>query len=109
MDSYNNLYERAIRAIAGRPIPAVVERTRAIVGPPLKDLEGEAEAGLAAFKAGTKPTANQLAALQAIVRAMRPSALSSAGTVDSLPEIAQPVFSEWPTFAKAIAPHLYTI
>lgn len=109
MDPYNNLYGRAIRAIAGRPISTVVERTRAIVGPPLKDLEGDARAGLAAFKAGTRPTAQQIAALQAIVRAMRPSALSNAGLIDPLPEQAQPVFSEWPDFARSIVPYLYTI
>jgi S1-C subfamily serine protease len=109
MDPYINLYDRAIRAIAGRPLSTIVERTRAIVGPPLKDLEGEAKAGLAALKAGSKPTSDQVAALQAIVRAMRPSALSNASKVDPLPESAQPIFSEWPNFSQAIAPHLYTV
>jgi hypothetical protein len=109
MDPYNNLYDRAMRAIAGRPIPEVIEKTKAIVGPPLKDLEGEAMNGLAAFKAGAKPTAAQVAALQAIVRAMRPSALSAAGVVEPLPQRAQPVFSEWQDFVRSIVPHLYTI
>jgi|SRR6266850_673178 len=109
MDPYNNLYDRAMRAIAGRPIGSVVERTRAIVAPPLKDLEGDAKAGLAALKVGARPTAEQVAALQAIVRAMRPSALSNAGSVDPLPEPARPVFSEWPDFARSIVPYLYTI
>jgi S1-C subfamily serine protease len=109
MDAYHNLYDRALRAIAGRPIGTVVDKTRAIVAPPLKDLEGDAEAGLAALKAGARPTAEQVAALQAIIRAMRPSALSNAGLVDSLPEQAQPIFTEWPDFARSVVPYLYTI
>jgi len=109
MDAYNDLYNRALRAIAGRPLETVVERTRAIVGPPLKDLEGDAQAGLAALKQGIKPTSAQVAALQAIVRSMRPSALSRAGIVDSLPPEAQPVFPSWPDFAQLIVPHLYTV
>ena len=98
-----------MRAIAGRPITTVVEKTRAIVAPPLKDLEGEAQAGLAALKTGHRPTANHIAALQAIVRAMRPSCLSNAGVIDPLPDMARPVFSEWPDFSRDIAPYLYTV
>jgi S1-C subfamily serine protease len=109
MEPYNNLYTRALRAIGGRPIDKVVERTRAIVGPPLKDLEGDAHDGLAAFKRGTKPTAAQVAALQAIIRSMRPSALSHAGSVDALPEDAQPAFPSWVNFVQMMIPHLYTI
>jgi hypothetical protein len=109
MDSYNNLYDRAMRAIAGRPITTVVDKTRAIVAPPLKDLEGDAQAGLAALKTGQRPTANQIAALQAIVRAMRPSCLSNAGVIDPLPDMARPVFSEWPDFSRDIVPYLYTV
>lgn len=109
MDPYYNLYGRALRAIAGRPIREVVDKTKAIVGPPLKDLEGDAQAGLAAFKAGTRPTAEQVAALQAIVRAMRPSVLSKSGSVDPLPDRTRSVFSGWPDFARSIVPHLYTI
>jgi S1-C subfamily serine protease len=109
MDPYNNLYQRALRAIAGRPIGEVVERTKAIVGPPLQDLEGDAQDGLAAFKQGKRPTAAQLAALQAVVRSMRPSALSHAGSVDPLPAEAQPVFSSWTDFVQLVIPHLYTI
>lgn len=109
MNAYQNLYDRALRAIAGRPIATVVDKTRAIVAPPLKDLEGDAKAGLAALKSGARPSAEQIAALQAIIRAMRPSALSNAGLIDPLPEQAQPVFSEWPDFARSIAPYLYTI
>jgi S1-C subfamily serine protease len=109
MDLYNNLYDRAMRAIAGRPITTVVDKTRAIVAPPLKDLEGDAQAGLAALKIGKRPTANQIAALQAIVRAMRPSSLSNAGVIDPLPDMAQPIFSEWPDFSHDIVPFLYTV
>ena len=109
MTFYDNLYDRALRAIAGRSLDQVVARTRAIVGPPLKDLEGDAHDGLEAFKKGDKPTAHQVAALQAIVRWMRPSALSHRGTVYPLPAEADPVFPGWPDFVASIIPHLYTI
>jgi S1-C subfamily serine protease len=64
---------------------------------------------MAAFRQGKKPTSSQVAALQAIVRSMRPSALSHDGSVDHLPAEAQPVFSTWTQFVQLIVPHLYTI
>lgn len=108
-DGYNDLYGRAQRAIAGRSLDQVVARTRAIVGPPLKDLEGDAHDGLEALKQGKKPTAEQVAALQAVVRSMRPSALSRQGTVDPLPAEAMPVFPNWTAFVASVIPHLYTV
>lgn len=109
MSLYFNLYQRTQRAIAGRPLDQVVARTRAIVAPPLADLEGDAYDGLEALKNGRMPTADQVAALQAIVRAMRPSLLSRKGEIDPLPEEAEAVFDGWPKFAATIAHHLYTI
>jgi endonuclease G len=109
MDAYNNLHDRAMRAIAGRTIDQVVKRTRAIVGPPLKDLEGDAQSGLVALKEGKKPSAAQVAALQAIIRSMRPSALSHASTVDPLPAESAQVFVGWLKFVELVIPHLYTI
>jgi S1-C subfamily serine protease len=109
MEPYNNLHARALRAIAGRPLDTIVVQTRAIVGPRLQNLEGDAHDGLEAFKKGRRPTAQQVAALQAIVRAMRPSALSHEGKVDALPPEAQPVFADWTAFVASIVPHLYTI
>jgi S1-C subfamily serine protease len=72
-------------------------------------LEGDARDGLEALKRGKKPTAQQVAALQAIIRSMRPSALSRGGSIDPLPAEATPVFPNWPGFVAAITPHLYTI
>jgi len=109
MSSYDHLYDRALRAIAGRPLDQVVSRTRAIVGPPLTDLEGDAHDGLEALKKGERPTARQVAALQAIIRSMRPSSLSHQGAVDPLPPEADPVFPGWTKFVVSIIPHLYTI
>lgn len=108
-DRYNDLYGRVQRAIAGRSLDKIVARTRAIVGPPLADLEGDAHDGLEALKQGRKPSAQQVAALQAVVRSMRPSALSHQGSVDPLPDEAAPVFPAWPAFVGSIIPHLYTI
>jgi S1-C subfamily serine protease len=108
-DGYNDLYGRAQRAIAGRSLDTIMARTRAIVGPPLADLEGDAQDGLEALKKGRKPTANQVAALQAVVRSMRPSVLSRQGSVDRLPDEAAPVFPAWPAFVRTIVRYLYTI
>jgi hypothetical protein len=109
MEPYDNLQARALRAIAGRPLDTIVARTRAIVGPRLQNLEGDAHDGLEALKQGRRPTAQQVAALQAVVRATRPSVLSREGTVDPLPAEAQPIFADWNAFVAAIIPHLYTI
>jgi hypothetical protein len=108
-DGYNDLYGRAQRAIAGRNLDTIVARTRAIVGPPLADLKGDTHDGLEALKKGRKPSADQVAALQAVVRSMRPSVLSRQGSIDALPEEVMPVFSDWPAFVGMIIPHLYTI
>jgi S1-C subfamily serine protease len=109
METYNNLRERALRAIAGRPLDSIVTHTRAIVGPRLQSLEGDAHAGLEAFKSGQRSTAQQVAALQAVIRAMRPSVLSRQNTVEPLPAEADPVFPDWTAFAARIIPHLYTV
>jgi S1-C subfamily serine protease len=109
MEGYNNLRDRALRAIAGRPLDKIVTHTRAIVGPRLQNLEGDAHDGLEAFKNGRRPTAQQVAALQAVVRAMRPSVLSRQGMIDALPLEANPVFPDWTAFTAAILSHLYTI
>ncbi len=106
---YHNLYLRATRAIAGRPLGAVVQQTRAVVGPPIDDLEGDARDGLQALKDGIEPTPAQVAALQAVVRAMRPSIMSRAGTVPALDDQTTVVFPDWDEFAGRVAPFLYTI
>jgi S1-C subfamily serine protease len=106
---FHNLYLRATRAIAGRPLDQVVQQTRAIVGPPIDDLEGDARDGLQALKDGIEPTPAQVAALQAVVRAMRPSVMSKSGTVPALDDQTKPVFAEWDEFAERVAPFLYTI
>jgi S1-C subfamily serine protease len=108
-EAYHNLYLRATRASAGRPLDEVVQQTRAIVGPPIDDLEGDARDGLQALRDGIEPTPAQVAALQAVVRAMRPSVLSKAGTVPALDDQTKVVFPDWDEFADLVAPFLYTI
>ncbi len=109
LDYYKGIYGRVGRALGGRPLPEVLKRTRAIVGPRLENLEGDAHDGMEALKNGRVPTHAQVAALQAVVRSTRPSIFSRSGTVGNLDKYSSPPFPEWRSFCDAIGPYLYTI
>jgi S1-C subfamily serine protease len=94
------LRERAKRAFGDLSLADVQARYRAIVGPQNSSDALVAEA-LAAFQAGQVPEPDQLAALEAAIRALRPALLTSRGAVPDLPEEARPPFPEWPAFQAA--------
>jgi S1-C subfamily serine protease len=84
-----------------------VERVRAIVGTnrlPENAEGGLAKAGLAALQRGDEPTPKQLAALELMLRIMRPAPKF----IDHTPEDLDPdfiaLFPNWPHFRTAIQP-----
>ena len=80
------LLARAERALAGRRVDEAVAKVRAIVGVPhVPDAETAAQAALDKLNAGEAPTAAELAALELVVRMMRPAPLSQGGVLEPLP------------------------
>lgn len=108
-DYYNSLRERANRAFQGKPIADFQNRVRAIIGPAAAQVAGPAQEALNALSNGEEPTPTQLAALELVIRTLRPALLSKNGVLPELePEVA-PSFEEWEGFRATVKPFLYTI
>lgn len=113
MDEQHKLYlARATRAFQSQPVGQVLDRIKAIVGPnnmPPMEQSKLAEKALERLQNGKKPTAKQLAALEFVIRLMRPVPMSRAGTLDNLSKEVAPSFPDWPKFQKSVKPLLYSV
>jgi hypothetical protein len=104
-------FDRFARAFHHVSIDQVWEMRRAIVGPanmPPGEQADLAKAALAALKAGNVPTPKQYAALELIVRLMRPSLLSTNRVIEDLPPEASNL-EGWDAFRTKIRPCLYSV
>jgi V8-like Glu-specific endopeptidase len=104
-------YDRYKRAFDQRSIEQVWTARRAIVGAknmPPGEQPDLAKAALDALDRKKLPTPKQLAALELMVRLMRPSVLSISGLLEDLPDEAA-ALGDWNGFREAIRPSLYTI
>ena len=115
--------ERVARALnAGRPfkdddrsatlVRQVLERVKAIVGPtnmPPVEQEAFATEALEALRDGERPTPQQLAALEFIVRMMRPVLLSCESSLEGLDGDLAPAFPDWDGFRETARPFLYSV
>lgn len=112
-DNDNEEYlKRAARAFQDQPVRKIFEKIKAIVGPsnmPPTQQGKLAEQALKAMQNGEKPSPKQLAALELMIRLMRPVPLSRKGALDNLDAEVAPSFPDWPTFQNSIKPHLYSI
>jgi S1-C subfamily serine protease len=113
IDAKHKLYlARAIRAFQNKPIGEVLEKVKAIVGPsnmPPIEQSKLAEEAMTRMQNGKKPTPKQLAALEFVIRLMRPVPLSREGALDNLQADVAPSFPDWPTFQNSVKPHLYSV
>lgn len=113
MDEKHKLYlARATRAFQNRPVGQILDRIKAIVGPsnmPPIEQSKLAEKALERLQNGVKPTPKQLAALEFVIRLMRPVPLSRQGALDNLSADVAPSFPDWTNFQKSIKPFLYSI
>lgn len=81
------LLERARRALGANSPAEAVRKVRAIIGPRnIPNSELEAQHALEALQNGEIPTPQQLAALEIVVRLLRPVVLSINGALEDLPE-----------------------
>ncbi len=107
------LLARAERALAGKSISAAFGGVRAIIGP-ARFPAGEdlAQEGMDALRKGIKPTPAQIAALELVIKSLRPSILASRGMLGPLPPYQRydpGVVARWETFRAAAKPLLYSI
>jgi len=90
----------------------ILEKVRAIVGPnnmPAIQQSKLAEEALSRMRAGKRPTPKQLAALEFVIRLMRPVPLSQNGALANLDKEVASSFPDWPAFQTSIKPYLYSI
>ncbi|HEV7906062.1 MAG TPA: serine protease [Pyrinomonadaceae bacterium] len=113
MDEKDKLYlERAQRAFQNKPVGKIFDEIKAIVGPsnmPPIEQSKLAEEALERLRNGERPTAKQLAALEFVIRLMRPVALSREGELAPLNPTVAPAFPNWTKFQKSVKPFLYSV
>lgn len=79
--------ERAGRALGSHTVAEAVGKFRAIIGPStIPASEAAAQLALKRLQAGEVPTPDELAALEIVVRLMRPVVFSREGALDDLPD-----------------------
>jgi S1-C subfamily serine protease len=115
-ERYEGLLLRANRAFGGRPVGEAVAKVRAIVGvPQIPDAEVAAQAAWDKLRCGKIPSAPELAALEFVIRMMRPAPLSQKGELASLPSVAgtstynPDITMLWADFRLKVKPLLYSI
>ena len=110
------LRSRAARALGEHRVGEAVAKVKAIIGPQnIPDSEPLAQAALDKLQSGEVPTAEELTALEVVVRLLRPVVLSHQGQLDDLPESPghslhpQELKDLWSGFRARVAPLLYSI
>jgi S1-C subfamily serine protease len=115
-ERHEGLLLRAHRAFAGRTVEDAVVKVRAIVGVPrIPDAEVAAQAAWDKLRVGKVPSAPELAALEFVIRMMRPAPLSQKGELAPLPSVAgtstynPDTTKAWEDFRLKVKPFLYSI
>jgi S1-C subfamily serine protease len=111
---FDDLLLRARRVLAGAPtVREGFQGVRAIIGPS-KFPGGEdlAQAGLDALGRGEVPSPAQIAALESVIKALRPSLLSQHALLGPLPAYQRyeaGVVAQWEVFRQKVRPSLYSV
>lgn len=112
----DKLRARATRALGEHRVDEAVAKVRAIIGPAnIPDSEPLAQAALDKLHDGDVPSAEELTALEIVVRLLRPVVLSRQSQLDDLPESPghnlhpQELKDLWSGFRVKVAPLLYSI
>jgi hypothetical protein len=118
MDRFASLESRARRALGGRPIKEVLKTARAIIGVPnLPKGEEAAQRGLDKLRKPKlgKPTASELAALEMVIRMLRPAPACEGGELLPLPGgpgdhlYSAELAAQWDAFRTTVKPFLFSI
>jgi hypothetical protein len=109
------LLGRARRALGDHRVPDAVEKLRAIVGADIPASETQAQSAWEKLRNGDAPTAEELQALEIVIRLLRPALLSIAGQLEDLPDqqgrnlYPQALKDQWSAFRDKVKPFLYSI
>jgi V8-like Glu-specific endopeptidase len=107
---HERLLARANRAFQDKPISEFTKRVRAIIGPAAGQVQEQfAQEALAALSNDERPTPKQLAALELVIRTMRPAPLSRNGELETLDPDVAPCFKDWESFRANVKPFIYSI
>jgi len=109
-------HARAQRTIGDRPVAEVVRKVRAIIGPSrLPPSEPLAQAALDKMHMGQAPSADELTALEIVVRMLRPVVFSREEKLDDLPESSteslypEEMKQQWAAFRDGLQPVMGSI
>ncbi len=110
------LRDRAARALGNHQVADAIAKVRAIIGPAnIPDSEPLAQSALAKLHNGESPTAQELMALEIVVRLLRPVVLSRGGELSDLPDQAghnlypAELKDKWAKFRTLVKPLLPSI
>lgn len=115
--SHDFSYEESLRRRIDRAlkqdaecIKKTLNKVRAIVGDQKAIEQDErANTALEMLREGEVPSPADLAALEMVVRMMRPAPLFEKGELRPLPKQAAQIFDEWPQFGMKIKPYVRSI
>jgi hypothetical protein len=115
--SDERLFGRAQRTFGNLPVEEAVQKVRAIIGlPTIPNSEKAAQSALDKLSKGKeRPTALELAALEFVIRMMRPAPLSKNGMLEPLPSrpgdsVYQPaVTTAWDRFRNTNFTFIYSV
>src|SRR5438876_7731825 len=99
--------QRAERTLRQHSAQAVIERVRAIIGP--SNLPELAQKAMDQLRSMQRPSATELAALEQVIRLMRPAPFSRSGALEKMDAQLATAFPAWDTFRESIKPYLYSI
>jgi S1-C subfamily serine protease len=115
-DRNQRLLGRADRALGRNSPVEAVRKVRAIIGPTnIPDSEQAAQAALEILRRGEIPTAEQITALEVVVRLLRPVVFTRHGLLEDLPETEnkdlQPTELKdlWSTFKDKVKPFIGSV
>jgi hypothetical protein len=108
--------ERAGRALGNHQVQEAVAKVRAIVGPAeIPASEPDAQSAWDKLRNGDAPEPNELAALELVIRLLRPAPFSRGGELDDLPDqqghnlYPTELKDAWSRFRAKVKPLLYSV
>src|SRR5262249_11227056 len=107
---------RTRRALGNHEVDQAVAKVRAIIGPTeIPASETDAQSAWKKLRDGEEPAPQELAALEIVIRLLRPAPLSRGGALDDLPDqqghnlYPQELKDQWSKFRTQVQPLLYSI
>ncbi len=111
-DRFKLLAKRVRDTFGNVPLAEAFQDRKAIIGPgnfPNSDEGKLAQEALDAMENGNDPDPRGLAALQLMIKIMRPSLLIEAGSIEGLDEQAAQTFPDWSSFTLAFKPIEFSV